>query len=977
MLLRYKTLPSYADVPFCCIFCYVTVAHPIHLEQFMHSDAYAILRDRLALSLPSRQLFTEELHTLAYGTDASFYRLIPKLVVKVEAEEEVIAVLRETASLKLPLTFRAAGTSLSGQSVTDSVLVVLGRSWHGIDIGDDGLHVTLQPGVIGSHANAALAPLGRKIGPDPASINAATVGGIAANNASGMCCGTAQNSYNTLSSMKIIFADSTTLDTGDPESRRAFQSSHVEFIRRLQDLSERVRRNIPLAGRIRRKFKMKNTTGYSLNALVDFQDPIEMIQHLMIGSEGTLGFISEITYRTVPELPHRASSLMLFRDIETACRGVAELKACPVDAVELMDRPSLRSVQDKEGMPEYLRELDEKTAALLVETRAEDRELLEGQISLITRAVAALPKVRPLQFTDLPAEYTVLWNIRKGLFPSVGAMRQTGTTVIIEDVAFPVPRLAEATLQLQSLFREHGYHDAIIFGHALEGNLHFVFKQDFNKQSEVDRYGAFINDLTSIVVNTYDGSLKAEHGTGRNMAPFVELEWGAEACAIMKEIKDIFDPQHLLNPGVILHPDRSIHLKNLKPLPAAHPLVDKCIECGFCEIHCPSRDLTFTPRQRIVAYREIARLGAEGRDAAKRRAFRKAFTYPGEQTCATDGLCAPACPVGIDTGSLVKVLREDAAGRFSSALAELAANNFGRVARGLRFLLNGMDSVHRLLGTTTMKGGASLLRSLSANKLPLWNPAMPRGADPLPAGDVNPQRSRRVVYFPSCINRTMGVSSDDRGMPSLTTVTTRLLAKAGFEVVTPEPIEELCCGMAFASKGFRNQGDRKASELEAALLEASDNGRLPILFDMSPCLARMQEVLRESLDLYEPVRFTAQHLTDCLEFTKLPRRVAIHTTCSAEKMGLAGEFERLARLCAEDVVVPPGVGCCGWAGDRGFSFPELNASALQDLPESLPPDCNEGYSTSRTCEIGLSLHSGRPYRSILSLVDECTRPRRA
>jgi D-lactate dehydrogenase len=222
----------------------------------------------------------------------------------------------------------------------------------------------------------------------------------------------------------------------------------------------------------------------------------------------------------------------------------------------------------------------------------------------------------------------------------------------------------------------------------------------------------------------------------------------------------------------------------------------------------------------------------------------------------------------------------------------------------------------------------------------------------------------------------MGVSAVDRGTPSLTSVTTRLLTKAGCEVITPEGIEDLCCGMAFASKGFREQGDRKARELEASLLRASDNGRLPVLFDMSPCLGRMREMLREPLDLYEPVRFTAEHLADRLEFTRVPRRVAIHTTCSAEKMGLAGEFEKLARLCAEDVIVPAGIGCCGWAGDRGFSFPELSASALQDLRDALPPDCTEGYSTSRTCEIGLSLHSGRPYRSILQLVDECTEPKR-
>ncbi|MCK5573075.1 MAG: FAD-binding oxidoreductase [Bacteroidetes bacterium] len=942
----------------------------------MLSGPYSAFRDRLTQTIPAGRLFSDDLHTLAYGADASFYRLIPKLVVRVENEQDVITVLREAAALKLPVTFRAAGTSLSGQAVTDSVLVSLGQSWKAVDVSEDLSRVTLQPGVIGGDANAYLAPLGKKIGPDPASINAATVGGIAANNAGGMCCGTAQNSYQTLSSMRIVFADGSVLDTRDPQSRQKFESTHARMLSDLLELSHRTRSNAPLADRIRRKFKLKNTTGYSLNALVDFEDPIDILQHLLIGSEGTLGFISEITYRTVPELPFRASSLLLFPDIETACRAAAALKQCPVDAVELMDRASLRSVQDKPGMPSYLKSLDVRTASLLVETRASSQADLDRQISMITKAVSGLPRVKPLEFTSIPEEYTVLWNMRKGLFPSIGAMRETGTTVIIEDVAFPVPRLAEATMELQSLFDKHRYHDAIIFGHALEGNLHFVFKQDFNNQEEIARYKSFLDDIASMVVNTYDGSLKAEHGTGRNMAPFVELEWGAEAYAIMKEIKKIFDPENLLNPGVILNTDPSIHLKNLKHIPAAHPLIDKCTECGFCEVQCPSRNLTFTPRQRIVAIREIVRLGGSREDRKRHNTLQRAFTYPGEETCATDGLCATSCPVDIDTGSLVKTLREESNGSLARTIVAAMGRNMRSVTAVLRLALNGADLLHRMLGTSTMQRGALYARRITLNTIPLWNPALPRSADPLPAGDGSDPNRPAVVYFPSCINRTMGVEGADRGQPSLSTVTVRLLSKAGYHVVIPENVSSLCCGMAFSSKGFKREGERKAPELEEALMAASDNGTMPVLFDMSPCLLHTKQSSTPGLNLYEPVEFVLDHLTPRLAFTRLPITVAIHTTCSAQKMGLTGKLKDLAELCAERVVVPEGVGCCGWAGDRGFTFPELNESALQNLKSALPADCSEGYSTSRTCEIGLSLHSGIPYRSIFSLVDRCTQPGR-
>jgi D-lactate dehydrogenase len=941
----------------------------------MLSPQYRELLNRLSATLPEGRLIHDPLRTLTYGTDASFYRLIPQVVIIVETEEEVVAVLKETRRLQLPVTFRAAGTSLSGQAVTDSVLVFLGRTWKQYRIFDQGERIALQPGIIGAFANLYLAPYGRKIGPDPASINSAMIGGIAANNASGMCCGTAQNSYRTLASMRIIFRDGTILDTADGSSRREFLTSHGVFAGRVGDLARRVRAHQALAERIRAKYKMKNTTGYSLNALVDYEDPIEIIQHLMIGSEGTLGFIAEVTYRTVPELPHKATSLMLFPDIETACRAVPLLKKCPVDAVELMDRASLRSVENKSGMPSFLKDLDDRVAALLVETRSVDPDSLREAITTIISALAPLPTVRPIAFTTDAAEFTMLWSIRKGLFPSVGAMRATGTTVVIEDVAFPVPRLAEATLDLQRLFTVHGYHDAIIFGHALEGNLHFVFKQNFNSPSEVQRYGNFISDVTTMVVEKFDGSLKAEHGTGRNMAPFVELEWGAEAYALMHEIKSLFDPENLLNPGVILNADRAIHLQNLKPMPAAHPAIDKCIECGFCELNCPSKDITLTPRQRIVAYREIARLSGSHNNPDRLNDLKNLYHYYANVTCATDGLCALTCPVDIDTGTFIKDLRLRESGPVANMVATGISRHMGSVTAVSRFFLNVLHGVHRTVGTEFMESATAGLRNFTENKLPLWNRYMPRGAPALPIPAHNPANPRIVVYFPSCINRTMGTASGESPDDTVTGRTIALLQKAGFEVVYPEHLTNLCCGMPFASKGYKEQGDEKSRELEQAVIAASRNGEYPVLVDMSPCLYRMTEKLHAPLTLFDPARFILRHAAPYLEFHRRTEPVLIHHTCSARKMGLDQDLLELASLCAERVVVPRDVGCCGWAGDRGFTVPELNASALHELRRQVPPDCRGGYSTSRTCEIGMSLHSGVPYRSIVSLVDACTTAR--
>jgi D-lactate dehydrogenase len=941
------------------------------------SGSYQTLHSRLVSFIPEERLLTDPLMTLAYGTDASFYRLVPKIVAKVESEEEVVRLLREARSLRLPVTFRAAGTSLSGQAISDSVLVVLGTSWKHHSISSDASTITLQPGVIGARANAWLAPFGKKIGPDPASINAAMIGGIIANNASGMCCGTAQNSYRTIAGMRIVFADGTVLDTREHSSREAFLRDRCDLVDRLMALHRQIVSNTPLASRIRKKFKMKNTTGYSLNAFVDFQDPIDIIQHLMVGSEGTLGFVSEVTYNTVPELAHKASALLLFPTIVDACRGVEILKQCPVEAVELMDRASLRSVEGKEGMPEYLSSLSEAVASLLVETRASDPVQLAKQIAEISSAIHAVPMVMPPAFTSVPEEFARLWNIRKGLFPSVGAMRRTGTTCIIEDVAFPIPRLAEATADLQALFRKHGYADAIIFGHALEGNLHFVFNQDFNSPEEVARYASFIDDVSAMVVKKFDGSLKAEHGTGRNMAPFVELEWGSEAYAIMKETKQVFDPENLLNPGVILNNDPRAHLKSLKPLPEAHPLIDKCIECGFCEVQCPSRDLTLTPRHRITSYREIARLRRENNDPVRLAALVAAYDYAGDQTCATDGLCSLACPVGINTGDLIKDLRAHSHSSFSDRVADYLAGHMGLVTGGMRVGLSMVSALHAVLGTRVMNGAAVAVRWLTGGRLPLWNPYMPRGADRVPSGENGGSDQPTVVYFPTCINRAMGVSRDYNEHDSVVTRTCALLRKAGYRVVFPQRLSELCCGMAFDSKGFKKQGARKAKELEMELLKATRNGEYPVYVDMSPCLYRMKQVLDPRLRLHEPVKFIKEFLLDRLDFHPTDETVAIHTTCSSTKLGLGADLKKVASLCARNVIVPEDVGCCGWAGDRGFTYPELNRSALASLRESLPDGCEEGFSTSRTCEIGLTLHSGVSYKSIVYLVDRCTTPKTA
>ncbi|MCF6270396.1 MAG: FAD-binding oxidoreductase [Melioribacteraceae bacterium] len=943
----------------------------------MNKEKYNVLYNEFTKKIPKEKIYTDELNRLAYGTDASFYRLVPEIVVKVKNSEEVKFVLTKCNEMKVPVTFRAAGTSLSGQAISNSVLMVAERDWRGYKISNDKKFISLEPSVIGSFANAYLKPYNKKIGPDPASINAAMIGGIAANNASGMCCGTAKNSYNTLHRMKVIMHDGTLLDTGNLDSVNAFKKSHNELIDKIIELHKEINSDEELVSLIKQKYKIKNTTGYSINSLVDFSDPIQILQHLMIGSEGTLGFISEITYRTVLEAPNKASALILFHNMRDACKAVATLKKQVVDAVEIMDRASMRSVEDKAGMPEYLKTLGESVTSLLVETSAIDKAELKNNITQIAEGLDEYELVLPVDFTDVPSEYLKLWNIRKGLFPSVGAMRESGTSCIIEDVAFPLDKLADAALELQSLFEKYKYNEAIIFGHALEGNLHFVFNQDFSSDAEVQRYKAFMDEVIEMTAGKYKGSLKAEHGTGRNMAPFVKYEWGEKAFSIMQKIKKIFDPKNILNPGVILNDDKLSHVHNLKTMPQASDIIDKCIECGFCEPHCPSRDLTLTPRQRIVIYREIAKLTRNGNDVQKKNELIESFQYYGEETCATDGLCAIACPVDIDTGKLIKELRAENISKMGKYVGKVIGDNLSIILSLIKVGLDLVHFWHVIFGTSIVEAAAKIKKKIFGKNFPLWNRWMPKAADKLLPEVISVANEKRVVYFPSCISRTMGNPKDSKTDESLTTVTHRLLLKAGYDIVYPKNINNLCCGMPWLSKGHNEVGHKKSDELIAELIEISENGKYPILFDTSPCLQTTKNSLElkggNRLKLYEPVEFISDYLLDNLELTKQDKTITVHVTCSSTKMGFTNKFIKVAEACATDVIIPENVTCCGFAGDRGFNFPELNESALKDLKPQLTKNCHEGYSNSKTCEIGLSYHSGIEYRSIIYLVDECSK----
>ncbi|MBR6998035.1 MAG: FAD-binding oxidoreductase, partial [Prevotella sp.] len=965
----------------------------------------------------SDRIYTDELRTLGWGTDASFYRQIPKAVIRSDGEEEVARIVQTCRRHQVPFTFRAAGTSLSGQSCTDSVLIVAGKHWEKYIVAPDASSIKLQPGIVGARVNEILRPYGRTFPPDPASIGSAMVGGIVVNNASGMNCGVHANSDRMMLSARIILTDGTILDTGSEQSKEEFRKSHPEFLRKIENLRDRVRTDEQLASRIRNKYSIKNVTGLNLRPLVAYDDPFDIIAHSMVGSEGTLAFLSEVTMQTLRDYPYKASAMVYFLTMSQSCQAVVamkKLKAGPEDlemsaeqlmvkSAEMLDYMSLGSVDDPVFL-QYKKDVDagkiegvatgdyHNLTAILTETKATTHEQLLHKIDCIKECLSQFPLYIPAEFTEDPAVYGKYWAIRSGIFPSVGGTRPVGTSCLIEDVAFPIESLPEATVRLQKLIADHGYADACIYGHAFEGNYHFILNQSFKSQSEVQRYAEMMRDVAKLVVEDYDGSLKAEHGTGRNMAPFVKYEWGEKAYAAMKELKDIFDPDGLLNRGVIFNDDPDCFIKCLKPLPVldydfdsvpdgGKHLMDpsrstaketieqvkranKCIECGFCEVNCMSCGLTLSSRMRIAVQREIRELEATGANPERAATLRKQYKYYGDQTCATDGLCSTSCPMKINTGELTHLIRQLNMNnsKMGYRVGEFAANHMAGIKSGLRFVLDVAHLGHVTLGPKLM---TTVCRTMNKMGMPLWTTAMPRKKRQPKPSDLTqfiierslPHASRsahdaqqnpsKVVYFPSCINQTMGLSKEASVERPLVDELCQLLHKAGYEVIFPEGMERMCCGQIWESKGMLDIADRKSGELEQALWKASQEGRYPVLCAQSPCLHRMRKVMTK-MKLYEPAEFIMKYLVDRLDFHPIDRHVALHITCSTRQMGVDGDLIALAKMCSNNVYLPEGVGCCGFAGDRGFTYPEMNQYALRKLRPQIEQNHIEvGYSNSR------------------------------
>ena len=915
---------------------------------------------------------------VSYASDAGFYYLVPKVVVQPQSEEEIGKLLAYSNQKEIPIVFRGGGTSLSGQSITDGILVELGRFWNKVKVENEGETVRVLPGITGQMVNAHLKKYKRKIGPDPSSINAAMMGGILSNNASGMCCGVAQNSYHTIQHIRFMLPNGKVFSTESQSDYLRFETECADVFLEIKAIKAEIEENSDLKSKIREKYKTKNTVGYSLNAFIDFEHPLDIFAHLLVGGEGTLGFISEAVMHTVVDFPFKSTGLLYFNDIYSACQAIIPLVNAGALMVELMDRASLRSVEAMDGMPAIVKTLPDRAAALLVEFQANTIGELQKTVDGFAVEIPKLNLIAEPEFSLDPAVQAFYWKVRKGLFPAVGAVRASGTTVVLEDVAFPLESLGDAIIDIQELFKKYEYHNGIIFGHAKDGNLHFVVTQTFGSEKEIARYDMFIRDIVELVVEKYNGSLKAEHGTGRNMAPFVETEWGKEAYALMKRLKSVVDPKNLLNPGVIINENKKAHIQNLKKMPSVEEEVDRCIECGFCEPNCPSKNFSSSPRRRIVVRRVLENLKSE-KKTAEYQSLVNQFQFEGLDSCAVDGLCAINCPVEINTGDLVKKLRVNSHSMFENKAAFLAAKNFGVVVDILRTGVDFGNFLNKNLGKETMKRLTSFAHSIN-DSFPTWSNQIPETPNLGFENTKNISSETTIVYFPSCITRMMGTYAHKE--KNLINTFYSVCNKASINIKVLNDIKNACCGQIFGSKGYKEAFDYTANAIFENMWRSSEEGKYSVVIDVSSChytlknmYAALNSVNRSKfhqLKVLDSVDFIHEYVLPKLPAKSLKDEIVLHPVCSLQKLKTQEKFIEVAKAYAKNVIVPINAGCCGMAGDRGFLLPELtNAATLEEAKEVKNIKKADGYySSTKTCEMAMTDAVGANYESILYLIDE-------
>ncbi|MDK8700073.1 FAD-binding and (Fe-S)-binding domain-containing protein [Corynebacterium pseudodiphtheriticum] len=940
----------------------------------LHADKQQLVDDMSAIVGP------ENVHArisdiVRYASDGGPYRLLPQVIVAPRNTQDLSRVMRYATDHGRNITFRSAGTSLNGQAQGDDLLVDLKTHFTGMEVREGGKVLWSRPGVVLGDAQAVLGRDGFMLGPDPGSTSVCTIGGVLANNAGGMRCRLENDSYHSIRQAEFVLPSGTIVDTRAGDAK--FRSQEPELHAGLLQLRDKIRSDEQLVTHLREKFSIRNTNGLRLDAFLDEEEPVRILMRLLVGSEGIFGAFTECELATVALPKKKAVAWVMLPDLFQAANYVAPLMETGAWACELLVAPVLKkSVENFDQAPAEWADISDESAALLLEVGgANDDELAEA-MDRVKDVLADADLGAELEFLTSEADIRGAWAIRNGLFGLLGADRPQGSALITEDVCFPPAQIGAAAADLLHLLSRYGYPE-MVMGHAAFGNLHFFLIPEFDDPKEKEKYAEFLRELADLVIDKYNGSLKAEHGTGINMAPFVRQEWGDAAWNLMWEAKQLIDPTAMLAPDVKLTHRTDNHLHNFKSFPRVEAEINPCVECGFCEPVCPSRHATVTPRQRIVLRREMARQ-APGSPVLQQ--LQKEYQYDAVDMCAADGTCAIPCPISIDTGAVMKNLRARQVTPRAEKVALTTAEKWDVVEKLARA---GIISANKV-GEKAAGWAANMARTvINPDLVPAVPGALPKAASRLPATE---RSGANAVYFPACVNRIFGrPAGSDPDTVDLPRAMVELARRSGQSLWIPDDVTGFCCGTPWSSKGYQDGFSHQAHAIVRKFHEWSDGGKLPIIIDASSCTHGLLSGVPAALDAETKQLYDELHIIDIVEWLHkdvidyLPIHhdmgtIAVHPACSTQHMGQTEALVAVANHAGQ-ASVPFGAMCCGTAGDRGLLHPELVESATREERTGLDARHYDAFvSSNRTCEMGLDVVAGYQFDSVAVLLEKASRP---
>ena len=898
-------------------------------------DPRAVARD-LRARVEGEVLF-DDLHRTLYSTAACIYEIRPLGAVVPRHEADVLAVLDYARRNGLPVTARGGGSGLAGQTLGRGIILDLSKHFRRIGEADGAAGtVRAQPGVVQARLNRSLRRQGLHFAPDPSSSAWCTLGGMVANNAGGSHTVSHGATRENVVSLRVALATGEVIETR-PVPRAALAAvsgadPHDRLAAGLLRIADTHRTVIEA----RQPRTRRNSSGYALreaaNGSVD-------LARLLVGSEGTLGIVLEATLRVLPVAKAKATALVLFDDLEKAGAGVVTVLESAPSAVELLDRTFIEVIRAADrrlasGLP------GGTEALLIVELEGDDpREVSDRLDRLDAALVGRLGLATEVRKAARPEETARIWAVRKAASPILSRLegRQRNTR-FIEDAAVDPGRLAEFVRRLRDLLKRHDL-QAAIFGHAGDSNLHcnpLMNPKDPRDLLTMERVAEEFVDL----VMDLGGSLSGEHGDGRLRTPFLRRAYGPLVDAFA-EVKTLFDPQGILNPGIIVHDGASRLTDDLRygagyrRATTATRLdaevwgreVEKCHGCGACRDYCPVAVETGDEAATARAKGNLLRAVISGRLEASVVAtdgFKEIMDL-----CVNCRLCHSECPTAIDIPGMAVLAKEIYVRQRGKRVADRLLTAAGPLLRA--------GSALAPLANAAL--GAPLLRRLTA---PLTGLAARRRLQPfarrplaIRMPSVDPE-GRKVAYFHGCFGGYQDLEGE--GAAAL-----ELLEGLGCAVAVP-PQE--CCGIAAITYGHLDDVRPAAERNVATFLDLLRRGYTPVYSAPSCGLALVEDYPRlletpQSAVLARHVRDLHDYVLEILEgdaaararLRRVPLRLTYHNPCHLQARGLGDSVVRLLRLVPGVEVVPIGEDhCCGIAGTFGMKEAHFDQSMRMGRP---------------------------------------------